>query len=187
MQRLARHVDALLLSDDGLDRAELRSLRLLTTDALHALGAVVEHVDGPRWSSPLEAALRAIGAEYSAATGAATHIRVQGRVDRLSKDVAGAVRRVATEALRNVDRHARASFMLLSLEIDDDGVRLDIVDDGVDIAGRQVTAWGSAVDLGLRRMGRAMGSVGGTLTVHPLRPRGLRLRAVAPCVARSRP
>jgi signal transduction histidine kinase len=94
--------------------------------------------------------------------------------------VADALRDIAVEALWNVDRHARASVLLLSLAVEDAGVRFDIVDDGVDVARRQVAAWGSSVDLGLRRMRRVVKAVGGRLALHSLQPRGLRQSVVVP-------
>lgn len=185
LHRLARMLDELLLVGGDPRREELRVLRLLSTDALHALGSVMDELHGQQWDGSVEAGLRAVAAEYAEATGAASHVRIRGSTEQLSDDVVEAFRKVAVEALRNVDRHARASVLLLSLDIDDACVALDIVDDGVDLARRQVAAWGSAVDLGLHRMDRAMHAVGGSLTIHPLRPRGLRLRASVPPVAGS--
>jgi signal transduction histidine kinase len=185
LHRLTRVLDEVLLADREVRREELRMLRLLSTDALHAMGPVVEGLHGRRGDGSVEAALRAIAAEYAEATGAVVHVRVRGSVHGLGDEEGEAFRRVAREALGNVDRHARASVLLLALDVDDATTTLDIVDDGVGLAGRQVTEWGSSVDLGLRRMSRAMTAVGGTFSVHRLRPRGLRLHAVVPRAARS--
>ncbi|MDQ3757590.1 MAG: hypothetical protein M3394_07060 [Actinomycetota bacterium] len=184
LHRLARVLDELLLSGCSPRREHFETLRLLGTHVLHTLGSVADEEDRRRWGRSFEAGLRAAAENYGEATGAAPHVQIHGSADRLTLDVADAFRRVVSEALRNVDHHARASVLLVSLHVEDDGAVLDIVDDGVDLERRQVPEWNSSVELGLHRMARAMQAVGGNLSVHPLRPRGLRLCASAPVASR---
>jgi signal transduction histidine kinase len=180
LQRLALAVDELLCAPGVPTRDEVRTLRLLSTEALHGLGAVVQEVNAQRWSGPLDDALRSMVADFALATGAASNVRIRGSLAHVTVEVVEAVRRVVGEALANVDRHARAGVLLVTLDVEGGTMDLDIVDDGVGLASRQAAVWGSSVELGLRRMHRAMRSIGGTLTVHPLEPRGLRLHAAAP-------
>jgi signal transduction histidine kinase len=177
---LARGLDVLLCDQQPAGHNDIRPLRLLVTEALHALDALVDDLQRPRWEASLEKGLRAAAAEYAAATGAVAQIDIRGSVDNVPDELAATLRLAVTEALRNVNRYSRAGFLLLSLDVRDTFVALDIVDDGVDLAARQAPAWGSAVELGLLRIQRAVQATGGRLTLHHLRPRGLRLRAVVP-------
>jgi signal transduction histidine kinase len=183
--RLGRALDDLLLADGCPGRHQLRTARLVTTHALLVLQALAEEIESRRWRGPLEADLRGMAAEYARATGALTHVRAQGSSAALPDEVSGALRRVVLEALLNVGRHSRAGVVLLWLRVDEASVSLDVVDDGVDLPTRQSGAWRSSVDLGLRNMRRSMEAVGGGLTVHPLRPRGVRFHAAVPATPRS--
>lgn len=179
LQRLAAALDDLLLSD-GPDQKIARTVRLLAAKTLRTVGSVIEELDARHWNESVEAGLQAMATEYAALTGAAPHVRVRGSADQLPKTVTEVLRQVAGEALRTIDRHSRASVLLLSLDIDEGSVTLDIVDDGIDLQRRPVAAWASSADVALRRMGAAVHALGGSLVVQSLKPRGLRLRAVVP-------
>jgi signal transduction histidine kinase len=71
--------------------------------------------------------------------------------------------RIAQEALSNAVRHGRASRVVVSLRVDDGGLRLEIHDDGVGLGGEGASAQGA----GLRIMRYRAGTLGGSLEVGP--------------------
>jgi signal transduction histidine kinase len=80
--------------------------------------------------------------------------------------------RILQEALTNVTRHAHARHATVRVRYDDDGVQLEVVDDGVGShapAGNGIT--------GMRE--RAL-SCGGTFVAGPSRPHGFRVAAHLP-------
>jgi signal transduction histidine kinase len=85
---------------------------------------------------------------------------------------------VAQEALRNVERHARAGGARLSLRVEAGDVILDVADDGAgfDLGEAEARRPG----MGLFSMRERLGLVGGTLDVRTAPGRGTRVRARAP-------
>lgn len=179
LHRLARRVDD-MLHDGSVPREDIRELRLLATRAIHLLGQAAQLAIGELWGRPVDEALEAMAAEYARLTGVILDLRLEGGVERLPEPVADVVRRVAVEALWNVDRHSRAGVMLLSVVVGEAGTVLEIVDDGVDIPTRQVPVWSSSVDVSMQRIRRTVRSVGGDVSVQALRPRGVRLKVRVP-------
>lgn len=82
--------------------------------------------------------------------------------DALSPDVALCLFRVAQEALTNTLRHARARTIRVELIATNEGVELDVIDDGIgfEAVGR------SGSGLGLRSMNERVQLAGGTLSVE---------------------
>ena len=82
-------------------------------------------------------------------------------------DVELGVFRIAQEALRNVERHARARHVRVTLTFAEDELRLDVLDDGVGFSQRQVEqAPSDGNHLGLVGMRERAEILGGTLTVQ---------------------
>jgi len=88
--------------------------------------------------------------------------------------------------LVNVDRHARASGVVVTLTQLGESVRLAIRDDGVGLDQRQAADWRSAAHFGMRTMARAVEEVGGRFQVSTLAPRGLLAEAVVPMIPARR-
>jgi len=63
-------------------------------------------------------------------TGIRTRLLTSDSDHRIARDAELALFRIAQEALHNVERHADASEVVISLRIDDQGARLTITDDG---------------------------------------------------------
>jgi signal transduction histidine kinase len=83
-------------------------------------------------ASGLEAALADLLAPLQA-RGAEIELTV-GPALALDEDAERTVYRAAAEALRNVQRHAAAHRVTVSVERDDAGVRLEVTDDGAGFA-----------------------------------------------------
>jgi hypothetical protein len=94
--------------------------------------------------------------------------------------VADQLWRVAREALRNVDQHARASAASLVVQRHDDHVSLEILDDGEGLAPGQLLAAVRSGHLGVATMRDAAVGQGGTFELGPRRTRGTRLFLTLP-------
>jgi signal transduction histidine kinase len=123
--------------------------------------------------------LRTLARRFSLATGVPAELRLTRRLPALDEDVEGALFRVAHEALANVERHARATGVVLSLDAVDDAVELVIRDDGVGLTRRDGAGWRSSAHFGLRSMARSMEEIGGRIDIGRGSPRGLVIRARA--------
>ncbi|MHB1319787.1 MAG: sensor histidine kinase [Anaerolineae bacterium] len=92
--------------------------------------AIQELRSDPVQTMGLEGALREMLSSLEARAGLETEMIVAGHESDLTLDEAGAFYRIAEEALLNVERHARAARVTLTLEQSDGSVRLGVVDDG---------------------------------------------------------
>jgi signal transduction histidine kinase len=93
--------------------------------------------------------------------------------DRLPDPVEVCVYYVASEALTNAIKHAQATYVVLDLEVDENGVRLEVSDDGV---GGADARGGS----GLTGLTDRLHSLGGRIEVRSPVGEGTRLRVVVP-------
>ncbi len=115
-----------------------------------ARGALVEARRSVAGLQPAElddaevpAAIRRLAVEWTARTGAPLEVVVTGEPRAVPAEVEATLLRVAGEALANVDRHARARRVGLTLSFMADEVVLDVRDDGVASPARSPTAPGS--------------------------------------------
>jgi signal transduction histidine kinase len=107
-------------------------------------------------------------------------------------EVALAVYRIAQEALTNVRKHARASWVEVSLAEEDGALCLRVVDDGrgfevAAAAGLPMGTQGRARRFGLRSMSERAGLVGGQLAVRSAPGQGTVLEARVPVSAGAMP
>ncbi|KRC51684.1 hypothetical protein ASE16_00925 [Leifsonia sp. Root227] len=111
-----RHTDAALsLARDGLAEAR-RSVQALRPAALDTAG--------------LPEAIRETARRWSRRTGIPVDVRTTGAARPLAVDAEVALLRTAQKALANVERHADAHSVALTLAHDQRGVRLEVRDDG---------------------------------------------------------
>ncbi len=114
---------------------------------------------------------------------AARGLRIQTQLDdaaiaQLDVDRQEAVFRVGQEALRNAERHARASEVRLSLTRHDDSVRLEVADDGVGLDPLDHSAREDS--FGRRLMADQAERVGATLAVRTAPGAGMTVRMDVP-------
>ncbi len=88
----------------------------------------------------------------------------------------GALAGAAREALLNVEKHARAGSVVVSVFANRDGVAVSVCDDGVGLPEDAATRTG----LGLVAVAGRLARVGGTLTVSPNDDGGVTVRAWLP-------
>jgi signal transduction histidine kinase len=123
--------------------------------------------------------LRKLVDEFTSSTGIPAEFRLNG-VQRVPQEVSQGLYRVVHEALANVERHARATGVVVSLDRTTGGLELRIRDDGVGLDQRQVRDWQSSAHFGMRLMARSIEEIGGTFRVAQARPRGIEIRAQVP-------
>ena len=124
--------------------------------------------------------IRAVTRRFMIGTDITTEMRVDGPIPALGEDIEGALYRVVQEALVNVERHGRATGVVVSLSVRDDMLELSIRDDGVGLSHRDGGDWRSSAHFGIRSMNRAIESVGGRFHIARAHPRGLLIRATVP-------
>jgi signal transduction histidine kinase len=79
----------------------------------------------------LMATLRWFGGQFTSRVGLPVTVHGEELNPRLAEPVESALFRIATEALTNVAKHAQATEATVELEVDDDVLRLIILDDGI--------------------------------------------------------
>jgi signal transduction histidine kinase len=169
-----RHTDAALaLARDGLAEAR-RSVNALRPAPLDAAG--------------LPDALRNVAGAWSARTGIRVDVTTAGDASVLATDTEVALLRTAQEALANIDRHAGAHRVVVTLRSDAHGTVLEVRDDGRGFDPRERAEHPSRLHggYGLVAMRERMESVSGEMTVdsRPGRrtpvPAIVEVRALAP-------
>jgi PAS domain S-box-containing protein len=139
----------------------------------------------------LAAVLRSTTAEFSDRTGVSVSLGRVRLATRLPPDTALALYRILQEALMNVDRHARAGHVRVSLTQQGGFVQLVIRDDGIGFDPEQHTRGRRRKGgLGLLGMLERAASAGGTLEIKSGRRAGtvidVRIPLPPPAAAASR-
>lgn len=122
-------------------------------------------------------ALQSLAREISMGAGWQAEVLIEDDGGRLPPPVALALYRIAQEALRNVRKHARATRVTLTLAERDDGLLLQVEDDG---AGVQTIGAVSPHGLGMVSMHERARLVGGHLNVRTAPGEGTRVEAWVP-------
>ncbi len=153
-----------VLRDTSLDA--LREMRLLIFD----LRPTVLSEEG------LEPALRSRLSSVEQRCGLQTELRAEG-IGALPRRVAEALYGMACEALGNTLKHAQATQVRVRLRQDEDGLELEITDDGVGFDPEE--GWRSG-GYGLRSLRERAEAIEATLTVDTRSGGGTRVRVRVP-------
>lgn len=113
----------------------------------------------------LLAALRWYGQQFCQRTGVATEVIDCGVTMRCSSAVETALFRIAQEALNNVAKHAAASKVVVSLQCQEERIRMTIADNGRGFAVGRVRQASDEPHWGFLTMQERALAVGGTLHV----------------------
>lgn len=113
-------------------------------------------------ASTLPRELSVMAADFAHRTGLGVRTDVVALPSNVSPEVAGALYRVAQEALANVGRHARANNVRLTLSANDRSVALRVRDDGLGFP-RDTAVAGRGRGIG--NMRARLNEVGGSLKV----------------------
>lgn len=123
-------------------------------------------------------ALEWLTSETRERTGMGVTLSVEGKPGRLAPDKEVALYRITQEALRNAERHARASAVEVTLRFSDDEIELEVHDDGsgFDVPD-QPGGYLHAGRLGLMGMNERAQLAGGSLEIHSVPGDGTAVKA----------
>ncbi len=146
-------------------RSTLRDAAAGTRDAMRRLRTLLVEIHPPNLrASGLAAALDDLLSPF-AAKGISTTLEIDSEID-LGEDDERLVYRAAAEALRNVERHARATRVVISLRPAGDAVRVEVVDDGVGFSPEERDRRRGEGHVGLSLLEELTAHAGGSLTVR---------------------
>lgn len=123
----------------------------------------------------LEAVLYEDVAAFEHRTGTTAHLLVLNDLASVETAVAALLARVASEGLRNVERHAQATEVVVSLRSTDEAAELTVQDDGVGVHGRLEEG-----HLGLERLTQDVALRGGEIRLTSNDDGGSTLRVWLP-------
>lgn len=169
----ARHLDlATALARENLTAAR-RSVHALHPEPLE--------------SAALPDALAAVTRQWGERTGVAVEFTTTGTAEPLHPEIEATLLRITQEALSNVDKHAAAARVGLTLSYMADEVTLDVRDDGAGFdPGRPCTA-SSEHGFGLPGMRRRVQRLAGTLHVESEPGVGTAISANLPAIPLGAP
>lgn len=124
----------------------------------------------------LSAALRSCAHNSLDAAGVEVHLEVAGQERKLPAEVEIALFRIVQEAIVNIARHAHAESAYVSLEFKDNGVSVQIEDDGIGFDySPSLRADSGGRGVGLLGMQERAELLGGTLTIDTKPGAGTRI------------
>jgi signal transduction histidine kinase len=164
--------------------ARLSRLEQQVSDAARTLREALAALGGTDEERELATAIHSDCRAFEARTGISARFVALAEAPDLAPARHVVLRRVVREALLNVEKHARAASVVVSLAAVDDGVTVVVTDDGVGV-GTDVTAGrgdplGSG--LGLASLREGLEQVAGDLSVIADEDGGTTVRAWVPCL-----
>jgi signal transduction histidine kinase/predicted hydrocarbon binding protein len=143
-------------------RKKLEELRILTRSALSEMRTLLLELRPAELAGmDLEDLLRNVANAFTGRTRIATKLTMEGQVD-LSTEVKDVYYRVAQEALNNINKHAEASRVFISLTRQENRIEMLIQDNGCGFDPQSI----SPENLGLGIMQERAGSIGAQLDIH---------------------
>lgn len=180
---LCRQIDV-LSGDPGHPASDAAALAALRADVEATVGELRSIARGLRPSVlddlGLVASLNQLVVEAVGRQGFSGDFHVTGSERRLPVDSELAVFRIAQEAVTNIERHASASSLQVTLQFEDDALRLQVTDDG---SGFHRRGGPTAIDgqsLGLPGMHERARLAGGRLVVRTSPGHGTTVEARIP-------
>src|SRR5215471_17208011 len=157
-------VQRLYAVDPARASAQVDALKDLTRASMAELRRALEGLRTPGLGDrSLPQALHALSREVGARAGMEIRCQVVEGTDALGPAVSEALWRMAQEALTNVEKHAHARHVQVSVEMTPHAVIMRISDDG---CGLPPDAASRSGHYGLRGMRERLEGPGGTLTLH---------------------
>ncbi|CAA9384440.1 MAG: hypothetical protein AVDCRST_MAG22-168 [uncultured Rubrobacteraceae bacterium] len=128
---------------------------------------------------PLDKAVGESAGAWSAGTGVEARVSVCGAPRQLTPEVEIALFRAVQESLANVQKHARADTVTVTLTYDDGQTTLEVRDDGGGFDPARLKN-GGVHSFGLRSMRERVVAVGGSFSVESAPGTGTRLLVTVP-------
>jgi signal transduction histidine kinase len=143
--------------------AQVDEMKALTRSSMDALRRSLAGLRNPGLGdSALRPALQALCVEFGERTGTDVACQIDKATDQLRPALAEALWRVTQEALTNVEKHAQARRVGVTLSCEPSSVLLEVTDDGI---GLPPGAASSPNRFGLRGMRERVEGLGGALTL----------------------
>jgi signal transduction histidine kinase len=115
---------------------------------------------------PLADALTKLGKRWSAANNIQVNVSSSGDARQLHPDIETALLRTAREALNNIQKHAEATQVTITLTYMDSLVALDVQDNGQGFDSETQSMNNNAGGFGLKSIREQVEQIGGELTVE---------------------
>jgi len=183
--QMLSHISRLLVSAVEVESSQadlkdvaLEAARLATTASDHLRSLARELRPSVLDDFGLPQALRALAADFTLRTGVIVRFTIHGKALAAGKDAEVTCYRIAQEALRNIERHARASRVELRLTMLPHQLRLLVADDGVGLGPQAGGA--QSEGFGLLDMAHRARALGGSLRIRGVRPEGTVVRLCLP-------
>ncbi|APU12762.1 signal transduction histidine kinase [Actinoalloteichus sp. GBA129-24] len=135
---------------------------------------------GPLAQAPLVEAVQAVLDEWQVRTGGAARLRITGEHEPADPAVERALLRATQESLANIERHAAATEVTVTLSYLGDLVAVDVVDDGVGFALDDLGSPSESGGHGLQAMRDRVEAVQGSLAVESRPGEGTMINATIP-------
>jgi signal transduction histidine kinase len=179
---LARELDVLIQNcQRATDRERLQSVREQTAEILTGLRRFSRDLRPAMLDElGLVAALEWVASDLRDRTGIDVTFQIHGRTERLPGDVEVALFRIAQEAIRNVERHARARSVAVSAHFEPADVEVSVVDDGVGFAMPDTNGRAQPATFGVLGMQERARLLGGELRIASQPGIGTRVTARVP-------
>lgn len=174
-------------ADPGAVQSRLRELASLARYAISETRCVIYDLRDETLSAPLGDVLRNLAVQWSAGSGVPVTLAVPPGTDAAS-DIRREIIAILREALRNVQAHAHATRVRVSLRQVRDRLLLTVSDNGRGFClppGSQGLQ--AAAHYGLIGMGERARQVGGTLVIRSRPGHGTRIAAQAPATVAVTP
>jgi PAS domain S-box-containing protein len=171
-----------LTSSEGPSKREALQLRELLGHTAAEVERITHNLrPGVLELLGLDAVLSATSTEFTARTGVAVKLTGVALTARLPADTELALYRILQEALKNVQKHARASRVRVHLALLGDSVQLLIEDNGVGFNSEHPTVKSGGISgLGLLGMRERAAYVGGILTIQAVLHAGTKITVSMP-------
>jgi signal transduction histidine kinase len=160
----------------GALRSRLSTMELQASEATAALRDTLRQLSAPPERVALGVALREHCRAFSDRTGTNAQVITLTELPSLSRSQVTALADAAREALLNVEKHAGAQSVAISVFTSRGGVAVTVSDDGVGLVSSDARHTG----LGLAATSDRLARIGGTLAVAPNDDRGVTVQAWVP-------
>jgi signal transduction histidine kinase len=180
---LCRQIDLLHDSPgpEGSGATSLASMRATVEETVDELRSIARGLRPSVLDDlGLVASINQVLTEATARRGVAGRLDVEGTVGRLAPAVELALFRIAQESITNVEHHARADRVTVTLEFAPDGIRLRVQDDGVGFDRGRHRDGVDGRSLGLPGMNERARLIGGRLEVTSQVGKGTTVTAWVP-------
>jgi signal transduction histidine kinase len=143
--------------------AQVDEMKAMARSSMGALRRAIAGLRAPDLADrALRPTLHALCVDFAQRTGLEVHCQIDQAADDLRPATAEALWRITQEALTNVEKHAQARSVDVSLQYKPDAIALCIVDDGVGLAAG---ADSLPNRFGIRGMRERVEGLGGTLSL----------------------